>query len=450
MIERVFGVVVTTEVGPLDEAVEGLGAVDIEGLDGLRAADVLVELRRVRAKLAAVEARLVARVDGERPWAEAGYLGTAAWLAASDHTSLDEARGDVRLARRLGSMPATAAALAAGDITVAHARRLATLNAPDTAAAFGEAEEFLVGQARSMRWADFTKACGYWLRQARRDKDPDPDKPDRDHRKRVTPRRAAGHRAAVRGAHPHRQGRGPLRARPARTAAVRGRLGRGQGRARRGGDRRPPGPHPGPAPPRRPGRDGPPLRHRPRDGKRPKPLLTVLVGEDAFRNVLEVADGTLISPATAADLLDEAVIETMLFDSPSRVLDLGHQRSFVGAARRAVEVVHRTCTGKGCHIRSDAVRDRPHPPLGSPAAPPCPRTAGPNAGPTIDNTTGPPQPHSDHHPTPTTAATVSPAPPPSNSPGPASATASSTTPPGAPSPTHVTTTTGRPRASFSD
>ncbi len=56
MIERVFGVVVTTEVGPLDEAVEGVGAVDIEGLDGLRAADVLVELRRVRAKLATVEA----------------------------------------------------------------------------------------------------------------------------------------------------------------------------------------------------------------------------------------------------------------------------------------------------------------------------------------------------------------------------------------------------------
>jgi hypothetical protein len=65
------------------------------------------------------------------------------------------------------------------------------------------------------------------------------------------------------------------------------------------------------------------------------------------------ADGTLISPAIAADLLDEAVLETMLFDSPSRVLDLGHQRSFVGAARRAVEVVHRTCTGQGCHTPSD-------------------------------------------------------------------------------------------------
>jgi Domain of unknown function (DUF222) len=179
----VFGTVSTPAVRPLDETVDGLAARDVEGMDGSRAADVLVELRRVGAKLAAVEARLVARVDGARPWAADGYLTAAAWLAASDHTSLDEARGDVRLARRLRSMPATAAALAAGDITLAHARRLATLCAPDTAGAFSEAEEFLVGQARSMRWADFTKAAGYWLRHARRDHDPDPDKTDRDHRR---------------------------------------------------------------------------------------------------------------------------------------------------------------------------------------------------------------------------------------------------------------------------
>jgi RecB family endonuclease NucS len=84
-IERVFGHVVTSEVGPLDEAVEGVGATDIEGMDGARAADVLVELRRVRAKLAAVEARLVARVETARAWTDEGYLTAASWLAASDH-----------------------------------------------------------------------------------------------------------------------------------------------------------------------------------------------------------------------------------------------------------------------------------------------------------------------------------------------------------------------------
>jgi hypothetical protein len=81
----VFGGVVTDEVIPLDETVDGLAACDVEGLDGARAADVLVELRRVRAKLAAVEARLVARVETARAWADEGYLTAASWLAASDH-----------------------------------------------------------------------------------------------------------------------------------------------------------------------------------------------------------------------------------------------------------------------------------------------------------------------------------------------------------------------------
>jgi hypothetical protein len=349
----VFGAVSTSAVRPLDETVDGLVALDVEGMDGSRAADVLVELRRVRARLAAVEARLVARVDGARAWADEGYLSAASWLAASDNTSLDEARGDVRLARRLRSMPATAAALAAGDITLAHARRLATLCAPDTAAAFAEAEGFLVGQARSMRWADFAKAAGYWLRHARRDKDPDPDKSDRDHR-----------RVSL---HDGLRGTGLLSGEltPTAKATVRSALERieqelfdadwAAARAAHGD------PATAADMPRTPAQ----RRHdalvemarrsvtAPADGKRPKPLLTVLVGEDAFRTILELADGTLISPATAAELLDEAVIETMLFDGPSRVLDLGHQRSFVGAARRAVEVVHRTCTGQGCHVRSD-------------------------------------------------------------------------------------------------
>ena len=228
------------------------------------------------------------------------------------------------------------------------------LCAPDTAAAFGEAEEFLVGQARSMRWADFTKACGYWLRQARRDKDPDPDKSDRDHRKvslhdglrgtgllsgELTPTAKAEVRCEL-----DRLERRLFEADWAAAKAVHGEAVTVAHLARTPAQRR----HDALVEMARRSATAPAA------GKRPKPLLTVLVGEDAFRNVLEVADGTLISPATAADLLDEAVIETMLFDSPSRVLDLGHQRSFVGAARRAVEVVHRTCTGEGCHVRSDA------------------------------------------------------------------------------------------------
>ena len=84
--------------------------------------------------------------------------------------------------RRLATMPATRASLAAGDITARHAHVLAGLAGPATAAAFAQAEAFLVGQARTMRWADFTRAMAYWRREARPD-DPDTQaKSDWEHR----------------------------------------------------------------------------------------------------------------------------------------------------------------------------------------------------------------------------------------------------------------------------
>ena len=119
-----------------------------------------------------------------------------------------------------------------------------------------------------MRWADFTKACGYWLRHARRDRDPDPDKTDRDHRKISL--------------HDGLRGTGLLTGEltPTAKAEVRTELERlerqlfeadwpRQGPPRRRHHGRRPRPHPRPAPPRRPRRDGPPLGHRARQRQAP-------------------------------------------------------------------------------------------------------------------------------------------------------------------------------------
>ncbi len=345
-----FGLVDTPVVQPLDAVVDDLMAVDIAGLDDRTVADALVELRRVRARLAAVEARLVDAVDSRRHWASEGFRSTGAWLADSDNTALDDARADVRLARRLRTMPATAAALAAGDITLAHARRLAVLNAPDVAGAFAEAEELLVGQARTMRWADFTKALAYWLRHAREDGDPDPDKADRDHRHvtldeglrgtgllsgELTPLGKAEVSSAL-----ERIERELFEADWAAARAEHGEATTLADLARTPRQRR---------------HDALVEMARravtaPADGKRPKPLVTVLVGYDAFLKVCELADGTVISPGTVVSTLDEAMIERVVLDGPSRVLDLGHQRSFTGAARRAIEVTQRHCQERGCHV----------------------------------------------------------------------------------------------------
>jgi hypothetical protein len=350
--ELVFGVIEMAAVEPMDRAVDDLGALDIAALDGHTAADTLVELRRMRARLAAVEAALTDRVEAARPWAESGYRSTANWLASTDNTRLDDARDDVRLARRLRSMPATRAALAAGDITTAHARRLAMLNGPLTAARFAEDEELLVGQARSMRWADFAKACAYWTRLAR-DDDPDPDKRDRDHRHvslhdglrgtgllagELTPVAKVAVRTALE--------RIEAELFAADWADARGRLGDA-------------------ATPTDMARTPRQRRHdalvemavrsvtAPADGKRPEPLISVLTGYDAFNQVCELADGTLVAPDTVASMLDAAMVERVVFDGPSRVTELGRARSFVGAARRAVELAHRQCTGPGCHVPAD-------------------------------------------------------------------------------------------------
>jgi hypothetical protein len=344
-----FGMITTPEMQPLDATVDALAALDTGALNGHDAADRLVELRRIQARLAAVEASLVDRVDATRPWAEPGYRATADWLATTDNTRLDDARADVRLARRLRTMPATRAALAAGDLTVAHAHRLATLNAPDTAAAFAEAEEFLVGQARTMRWADFTKALAYWLRLAR-DHDPDPDKRDRDHR----------HVSL----HDGLRGTGLLSGEL--TAVCKATFGSAleriekelfdadwaEARASCGDASTAADLARTPAQRRHDALVEMAIRATtaPAEGKRPRPLLSILLGYDQFTHVCELADGTLIAPGTVASLLSDADIERVVYDGPSRVLDLGRARSFTGAARRAVELQHRHCTGRGCTL----------------------------------------------------------------------------------------------------
>jgi hypothetical protein len=277
----------------------------------------------------------------------------ADWLAASDNTPVGDARTDVRLARRLRSMPATAAALAAGDISAAHARRLSTLAAPDTAEAFAHAEAFLVGQARTMRWADFTRACAYWLREARQPGEDDRDRADHEHRNvslhdglrgtgllsgELTPVGKATVRSAL-----DRIERELFEADWVAARAEHGEAATVADMARTPAQRR----HDALVE----------MANRsataPADGKRPRPLVSVLAGYDAFSRMCELADGTLLSPGTVASLLDEAAIERIVFDGPSRVIDVGRARSFTGAARRAVEVAQRHCQGPGCHVPAD-------------------------------------------------------------------------------------------------
>jgi hypothetical protein len=130
-----------------------------------------------------------------------------------------------------------------------------------------------------------------------------------------------------------------------RAGVVRGRLGGGSGRARR---RRQRLPSLGRTPAQRRHDALVELARRavtaPADGKRPAPLMSVFVGYETFKGrICQLAEGTVVTPGTVASLLDEALIERVVFDGPSRVIDLGRARRFSGAVRRALEALDRGC-----------------------------------------------------------------------------------------------------------
>ncbi len=329
---------------------EALG-LDPDTLGDVELTAALDAIRRAEARLAAARARLVAAADARRTFAASGHLNAASWLADRNHSPMGDAHADVRLARRLPGMPVTRAAFEAGDITARHAHVLAGLAAPATAGAFAEAEEFLVGQARTMRWADFTRAMAYWRREAR------PDEPDKKARSDWE------HRGF--GLHDGLRGTGLVEGEltAVAKATLAGALGPIEdemfaadwaaakavhGEATTTG-------HLARTPRQR--------RHdalvelavrgatAPADGRRPAPIVSVVLGYAAFKDICELADGTLLAPGEAAAVLaDDALLERIIFNGPSRVIDVGEARSFRGAVRRAIEIRDRHCTGAGCHV----------------------------------------------------------------------------------------------------
>src|SRR3954467_7263162 len=83
---------------------------------------LLVDLARQRARLDALELRVLAAADRDDVGAESGATSTGAWLAARTLTDRPETAAKVRLARALEERHRlTATGLAAGDHDRAHA-----------------------------------------------------------------------------------------------------------------------------------------------------------------------------------------------------------------------------------------------------------------------------------------------------------------------------------------
>ncbi|MEJ7720373.1 MAG: HNH endonuclease signature motif containing protein [Ilumatobacteraceae bacterium] len=84
-------------------------------------------------------------------------------------------------------------------------------------------------------------------------------------------------------------------------------------------------------------------------GRRPRPLISVLVGETMFAHTCELAAGTVLTPGEIVPLLGDADIERIIFEAPDRIISASQRRTFTGALRRAIEIRDRRCTHhSGC------------------------------------------------------------------------------------------------------
>jgi hypothetical protein len=92
---------------------------------------------------------------------------------------------------------------------------------------------------------------------------------------------------------------------------------------------------------------------RPADARSARPLFTVVLGHNTFADLCELADGTVVTPGQLLPFLSEADIERIIFDGPSRVIDVGTRRIFRDAARRAIEVRDRTCWHPSCDVPAE-------------------------------------------------------------------------------------------------
>jgi hypothetical protein len=149
-------------------------------VDGPQAAAVAVVLARGISRLGVTQARMLPVVEADGLWSLTAH-SLPAWAAQALRLGKRAAQAQVHLGRQLRDhLPVTAAAAAAGDITVEHAHLMAqsATNTPQRLAVLADPdspinETFLVREAQLTPLDRFRRTVAGWAREA------DPDADDR-------------------------------------------------------------------------------------------------------------------------------------------------------------------------------------------------------------------------------------------------------------------------------
>jgi hypothetical protein len=336
----------------LATAIDELTALDPAVLaEGDTVLGLLAQLSRLE-HVAAVQA---VAFDDSPEWVDDGAQKSASWVTLKRRCPRRDARRRLRLGTNLRHMPHVADAWAAGAIDPAHVEVLVRARRPAVVELFARDEQLLVGFATSLSFCDFEKAIAYWCQCAAPDDAEAAAQHQRDQREvqlsqsyegmwfgKTTLDPISGEIVAneLRRLEQHlfdddwkhakeTLGRTPTVDELARTAPQRRADALVEMATR--------------------------SRTAPADGRRPAPLVTVLVGyETVHGRICELASGTVVTPGSLLPLLDQAYVERVVFDPAGRVLDVGrHQRLFTGPTRRAIEVRDRRCTDPLCDKPAD-------------------------------------------------------------------------------------------------
>ncbi|MDQ3355048.1 MAG: HNH endonuclease, partial [Actinomycetota bacterium] len=341
------------------EVLEELASVvdRLSGIDPSELADgeSVVALHRCLARTEAITTRASAAFDAGGAWQAEGARSPSAWLSRRCDLPSSTARRRIRLGRALRHLPAAEEAWLAGELGEAQMAALSRARTPATEEAMARDEEMLVGEAIRLRFDSFVRALSYWSQWA------DPDGTEDD--------AASGRDARRLHLSQSYQGMwfGDLVLDPISGAIVDNQLTRivdelfeadwAEARSRLGERAttsdlaRTPAQRRADALVEMARRAG----AMPEGARRPEPLFSVLVGYETLAGrICELANGSVVSPGSLVGHLDEAWVERVVFEAPSRVMDVGvTRRLFDGATRRAIQVRDRECFHDLCDERAE-------------------------------------------------------------------------------------------------
>lgn len=154
-----------------------LREVDLDSLTGDEMSARIRELDAVRNQVEIELAETIAAWDSRQQWAADGALSAGTWLAWQCEMGSGEARGRVRIARRLRSMPATCEAARAGRLGASKVALLARASGRSEASAkaFERDEALLVEHAQKLTVDQLAVLLREWLARVDAEADDDDD-----------------------------------------------------------------------------------------------------------------------------------------------------------------------------------------------------------------------------------------------------------------------------------